>query len=83
MLKFAKAGTSQQQAIMDLLKLLMYDGFLRNNGLNSLQSIKEIAKILNLSNGFKFRVKADRIVSLCQSSKFFSGLNQNNFLDKI
>ena len=61
---------------MDLMKLLTNDGFLRDNGLNSLQSIKKIAKLLDLPNGFTFRLEEGSISSMCQSSKCF--LNRFN-----
>ena len=65
-------GTDQQQAIMHVLKLLTRGGFFRNNGLNSLPSIKKLAKILNFPNGFKTELKVEAIVSLCQRGIKFS-----------
>ena len=51
------------------MKLLQNGGFLReSNGLNSLDSIKQLAKILNISE-FKFQVKGDLITNICRNSK--------------
>ena len=63
-------GPDQQQAIMHVLNLLTSGGFFRDNGLNSLPSIKQIARILNLKSGFKSELKTEKIVLMCQRRKF-------------
>ena len=51
------------------MNLFQSGGFLReSNGLNSLDSIKQLAKILNISE-FKFQVKRDLITNVCRNSK--------------
>ena len=63
------ACDDQQQAIDNLMDLFINEGFLRQcNGLNSLDTIKQLKKILNISE-LKFRVKAERITTLCRNSK--------------
>ena len=51
--------------------LLENGGFFRNNGLNSLPSIKHICRLLNDPNIFKnVNVKHETIVSFVKKSKF-------------
>ena len=66
---FAKAGVDQAQKILDLIKLMENGGFLRDsNGLNSLDSIKQLAKTLKITN-FDFQIKVESIITICQKSK--------------
>ena len=65
----SKACIEQAQAVGDLMKLFENGGFLRDcNGLNSLDSIKELAKILKIPE-FKFQIKNELITDVCRNSK--------------
>ena len=56
--------------ISDLMVLLENGGFFRDNGLNSLPSIKHICSVLNDPNIFKnVNVKYETIVSFVRKSK--------------
>ena len=67
---FSKACIEQEQAVGDLMKLFENGGFLRDcNGLNSLDSIKQLAKILNIPE-FEFQIKTELITDVCRNSKF-------------
>ena len=53
-------AVEQQQTLPGLLSLLKYGSFFRNqSGLNSLPSIRELNKILNLPTDFEFEIKPD------------------------
>ena len=57
--------------ISDLMILFENGGFFRDNGLNSLPSIKCIGSLLNEPNAFKnVETKVDTIVSFIKKSKF-------------
>ena len=50
------AGTTQVHAPAHLMAVVANKGFFRSqNGLNQLDSVRELAKILNLPNGFTFK----------------------------
>ena len=52
------------------MDLFENEGFLRDcNGLNSLDSIKQMAKILVIPE-FKFQIKTELITDVCRNSKF-------------
>ena len=63
-------GPNQTQSLLYVKFMLEHGGFLRDNGLNSLPSIKKLSSILNLPNGFNFDIKVESIASLCKKSKF-------------
>ena len=62
-------GPDQTQSLLYVKFMLEFGGFLRDNGLNSLPSIKKISSILNLPNGFNFDIKIDNISSISKQSK--------------
>ena len=67
----SKAGQDQQQSIENLRYLFENGGFLRDsNGLNSLDSIKQLAKMLGIDE-FKFQIKVKPITEICRKSKDF------------
>ena len=66
---FSIACDDQQQSVLSLMDLFENGGFLRqSNGLNSLDSIKQLAKILNIPE-FKFQIQAKLITDVCRNSK--------------
>ena len=63
------ACDDQQQSVLSLMDLFENGGFLRPcNGLNSLDSIKQLAKILNIPE-FKFHIRRKLITDVCRNSK--------------
>ena len=63
--------------ISDLMVLLGSGGFFRDNGFNSLPSIKYIGRLLNDPNIFKnVEVKIETIVSFVRKRKFYE---ENHF----
>ena len=59
------------ELISDLMILLGSGGFFRDNGLNSLPSIKYVGSLLKDPSTFKkFDVKIETIVSFVRNSKF-------------
>merc|ERR1712131_3337 len=61
-------GPDQTQSLLYVKFMLEHGGFLRDNGLNSLPSIKKLSNILNLPNGFNFDIKVESIASLCKKN---------------
>ena len=60
---------------MNLMNLFENGSFLRDtNGLNSLDSIKRLAKILNISE-FTFQIKKELITDFCRKSKIEAAEN--------
>ena len=65
------------------MKLFENGGFLRQrNGLNSLDTIKQLARIINIPE-FKFQIKTELITTLCQNSKTLKNLLFVNLLDDL
>ena len=63
----------QGQWPSDLMNLLRYGGFFRDNGLNSLPSIKHMANLLGETNFFKrFTVKTENIEEFLNESKWLT-----------
>ena len=57
-----KDSPEQQHGVRNLVELLKNGGFFRDtNGLNSLQTFKKFAQILNKPNGFTVKIEAERI----------------------
>ena len=67
-------SADQEQLVGNLMKLFENGGFLRQcNGLNSLDTIKQLARIINIPE-FKFQIKTELITTLCQNSKTWKNL---------
>ena len=71
-----KASPDQQHPIGNLVLLLKHGSFLRStNGLNSLQTFKKFASILQKPNGLEFNIEHSDIQTfinkstLCKSTK--------------
>ena len=72
LISFFLVGKNQGlEQISDLIILLASGGFFRDNGLNSLPSIRHIGSLLNDSNVLKnVEVKIETVVSFVRKSKF-------------
>ena len=76
------ACDDQQQSVLSLMDLFENGGFLRqSNGLNSLDSIKQLAKILNIPE-FKFQIQRKPITDVCRNSKDLFNLLLANLFRK-
>ena len=60
-----KDSPEQQHGVRNLVELLKYGGFFRDtNGLNSLQTFKKFAQILNKPNGFTVEIETEPISTI-------------------
>ena len=68
-----KASTDQQHAVGNLVSLLKYGGFFRDSsGLNSLQTFKRFAQIMNKPNGFQVDIIQESITDFIRNSGWFN-----------
>ena len=63
-------GTEQRAALYEVANLLTEKGYLRDQGLNQLGTIRKFCKIINKSLHFRF--KTPTIEDFCSQSKFRS-----------
>ena len=65
------ACDDQRQSVLNLMNLFENGGFLRPcNGLNSLDSIKQLTKMFNIPE-FKFQIQRKLITDVCRNSKTY------------
>ena len=68
-----KASADQQHAVGNLVSLLKYGGFFRDSsGLNSLQTFKRFAQIMNKPNGFQVDIIQESITDFIRSCGRFN-----------
>ena len=61
---------AQTQSIVKLMRLLQFGGFFKDQtGLNTLNSIKHIRKLLNMNRDFRVEVVQEKIENFLKKSK--------------